>query len=187
MKNKALLFLAILLTSCSNCLLSQIPPQYLFVGNDCQAVLPDYLSRVTATDNCNLATLVQIPESGTILTSAQAVYPVEIRATDSLGNHSSVNFSVILVDTIPPRITIDSTLLTGDFEILETLYNQAERIIANKMQVFDSTFPYDRLGLPVSDSTYFKEYLITTTTPGYAVTGNGQRMWQFWRAGDEDN
>jgi hypothetical protein len=109
---------------------------------------------------------------------------VEIKATDNSGNSSSVSFDVVLIDTIPPVLTVDSVLITGDFEILETLYNQADRIIADKLAVWDATFPYASLGLPVQDSTYFKEYLISVTSPGYALTGEGGRIWQFWNLND---
>jgi hypothetical protein len=168
-------------------MLAQIPPQYLYVGESCEAVLPDYLTRVTATDNCTLASLIQIPQAGTVLTSATIVTDVQIRATDIHGNHSSVNFNVILVDTIPPIITVDSALITGDWEIIETLYNQADRIIADKLEVWDENFPYAELGLPVSDSTYYKEYLISTASPGYAITGQGGRIWSFWLPTDTIN
>ena len=71
---KKILFLlsTILLSSCT-CMLSQIPAQYIYVGENCEAVLPDYLTKVTATDNCSLASLIQIPEAGTVLTASQTV------------------------------------------------------------------------------------------------------------------
>jgi hypothetical protein len=184
---KKLLLLSMVLFSSCTCLLSQIPPQYVYVGENCEAVLPNYLSRVTATDNCVLSSLDQIPSAGTVLTSAMMVNKVVIKATDNTGNSSTVSFDVILIDTIPPVLTVDSTLITGDWEVLETLYNQADRIIADKLIVFDATFPYSKLGLSVSDSTYYKEYLISTATPGYAVTGIGGRVWQFWNPSDSVN
>ena len=179
-----------LLASCT-CVLPQIPPQYVYVGENCEAVLPDYLTKVSATDNCVLASFIQIPQAGTILTSAMTVTDVEIRATDNHGNHSSINFSVILVDTVPPVITVDDTTLTADntllnsgYDIIEALYNQADRIIADKLTFFDANFPYSKIGLPVQDSSYFKEYLIVTASPGYAVTKQGGRVWSFWNPTD---
>jgi len=171
-------------------MLAQIPPQYIYVGENCEAVLPDYLTKVTATDNCSLASLIQIPEAGTILTASQTVTDVEIRATDSQGNHTSVNFNVILIDTVPPIITVDTTLTADDtlygsgYDIIEALYNQADKIIADKLTFFDENFPYQKLGLPVQDSTYFKEYLIVSTSPGFAITRQGGRIWSFWNPND---
>ena len=188
---KKILFLlsTILLSSCT-CMLSQIPAQYIYVGENCEAVLPDYLTKVTATDNCSLASLIQIPEAGTILTASMTVTDVEIRATDSQGNHTSVNFNVILIDTVPPVITVDTTLTADDtlygsgYDIIEALYNQADKIIADKLTFFDENFPYEKVGLPVQDSSYFKEYLIVSTSPGYAVTKQGGRVWSFWNPAD---
>ena len=188
---KKILFLlsTILLSSCT-CMLSQIPAQYSDVGENCEAVLPDYLTKVTATDNCSLASLIQIPQAGTILTASMTVTDVEIRATDSQGNHTSVNFNVILIDTVPPIITVDTTLTADDtlygsgYDIIEALYNQADKIIADKLTFFDENFPYEKVGLPVQDSSYFKEYLIVSTSPGYAVTKQGGRVWSFWNPAD---
>lgn len=186
---KKLLFLSLILFSSCKCLISQVPPQYVYIGENCSAILPDYTTKVHATDNCVLASLVQTPAPGTILTLM--INDVVIKATDNSGNSSQISFGVILIDTIPPIITVDDTTLTGDntltgsgYDVLEALYNQADRIIADKLKVFNENFPYAELGLPVSDSTYYKEYLITIASPGYAVTGQGDRIWQFWNPND---
>jgi hypothetical protein len=187
---KILFLLSIVLFSSCTCVLSQIPPQYIYVGENCEAVLPDYLTKVTATDNCSLASLIQIPQAGTVLTASQTVTDVEVRATDSQGNHTSINFNVILIDTIPPVITVDTTLTADDslygsgYDIIDALYTQADKIIADKLTFFDENFPYEKLGLPVQDSTYFKEYLIVSTSPGYAITKQGGRVWSFWNPND---
>ena len=187
---KILFLLSIVLFSSCTCVLSQIPPQYIYVGENCEAVLPDYLTKVTATDNCSLASLIQIPQAGTVLTASQTVTDVEVRATDSHGNHTSINFNVILIDTIPPVITVDTTLTADDtlmgsgYDMIQALYNQADKIIADKLTFFDENFPYEKVGLPVQDSTYFKEYLIVSTSPGYAITKQGGRVWSFWNPND---
>lgn len=171
-------------------MLAQIPPQYIYINENCQAVLPDYLTRVTASDNCVLAHLIQIPEAGTILTSENVVTDVQIRATDNTGNHTSINFNVILIDTIPPVLTVDTTLTADDslygsgYDIIDALYTQADKIIADKLTYWDENFPYEKLGLPVQDSSYFKEYLIVSTSPGYAITKQGGRIWSFWNPAD---
>lgn len=187
---KILFLLSIVLFSSCTCVLSQIPPQYIYVGENCEAVLPDYLTKVTATDNCSLASLIQIPQAGTVLTASQTVTDVEVRATDSQGNHTSINFNVILIDTIPPVITVDTTLTADDslygsgYDIIDALYTQADKIIADKLTFFDENFPYEKIGLPVQDSSYFKEYLIVSTSPGFAITRQGGRVWSFWNPND---
>jgi hypothetical protein len=185
---KLLFLLSIVLLSSCTCVLSQIPPQYIYINENCQAILPDYLTKVTATDNCVLASLIQIPEGGSILTNM--VNQVEIRATDNTGNHTSINFNVILIDTIPPVITVDTTLTADDslygsgYDIIDALYTQADKIIADKLTFFDENFPYSELGLTPQDSSYFKEYLIVTTSPGFAITRQGGRVWSFWNPND---
>lgn len=187
---KLLFLLSIVLLSSCTCLLSQIPPQYIYINENCQAILPDYLTKVTATDNCVLASLIQIPEAGTILSTNNIVNDVQIRATDNTGNHTSINFNVILIDTIPPVITVDTTLTADDslygsgYDIIDALYTQADKIIADKLTFFDENFPYSELGLTPQDSSYFKEYLIVTTSPGFAITRQGGRVWSFWNPND---
>jgi hypothetical protein len=175
-----LLIVLLLSTSCG-CLLSQIPPQYLYCGDDCQGVLPDYRSKVTATDNCGIVTMTQTPGAGFIMGFPGASIEVRIRAEDNSKNFKQVRFTVTLLDTIPP--VIDSTLLMVDSEIerIDRLYDVADLAVYNKMKEFDATFPYEDFGLLADDqdSTYFKERLIIYSDPGKAVTGYGHRFWTF--------
>jgi hypothetical protein len=144
---KKLIFLSLIVLSGCRCLLSQIPPQFLYTGQGCEAPLPDYTPKVTATDNCNLASLIQTPAPGFLLGPEHMIANVVIKATDSSGNSSQVGFDVILVDTIPPVITADNTLLTADYDKIDALYNQADRIVKSKLITFDAKFPYAELGL----------------------------------------
>lgn len=101
---KKLIFLAIVsvfLSSCV-CTLAQIPPQFIYAGAGCTAPLPDYKSKVTATDNCAIKILEQIPASGYLLTATNQIVDVTIKATDAFNNSSQVTFSVTLLDTIKP-------------------------------------------------------------------------------------
>ena len=61
------LIVVLLLASSCTCLIAQIPPQYVLVGSNCQATLPDYVPQVTVTDNCQIASIVQTPAPGYIL------------------------------------------------------------------------------------------------------------------------
>ena len=179
MKKFVLLFISAILVSGCGCLLPQIPPQYIFAGPGCEAPLPSYLNRVNASDNCVLAELVQIPAEGFMITATNPVVTVMIRATDNSGNQVATDFTVTLIDTIPPVLTVDDTTVTADWDLLNTLYNQAERIIADKLSVWDETFPYEKLRLPTQDSSYYKEHIQVWTSPGYAKTGIGNRWFTF--------
>ena len=179
---KKIFFLAaiVLLSGCG-CMLSQIPPQYLYCDEDCQVPLPDYRDKVPATDNCGIVTKIQTPEAGFIMGFPGARITVTIRAQDNSKNFKQVKFDVTLLDTIPP--VIDSTLLMVDSEMdrIDRLYDVADLAVYLKMKEFDETFPYEDFGLLANDqdSTYFKERLIIYSDPGKAVTGIGHRFWTF--------
>ena len=70
----------------------------------CGAVLPDYKSLVTATDNCTASpTITQTPAAGTAFTSGMTV---TMRATDASGNFETCSFVVnASADTTKPTIT----------------------------------------------------------------------------------
>jgi len=182
-----LLFVVTLLSSCV-CTLSQIPPQYIYAGENCQAPLPDYKLKVTATDNCAIKVFEQIPAPGHLLTATNQVVDVTIKATDVFNNISQVVFSVTLVDTIAPVLTIDPTLTAYHFEELGGLYDIADRAIARSLAELDKNIKdttifsptlYPGLDTVYEDSTYYKRMMVTWTAPGHAVTGNGHRFTTF--------
>ena len=177
---KKLLFLLsiVLLSSCS-CLMSQIPAQYLYVDQSCGAAMPDYLTKIRVTDNCEIDTVWQSPTRGTWLT--QPANNAMIRAIDSFGNHTDVLFTVNLIDTVPPVIEIvDSTLITDVYGKIDAVYNIADRMLArtdlwNTSQIPDS--------IPVYED-YWNDVLVCWTDPGHAFTGEGMRIWTFVQPGD---
>lgn len=186
MKKLLLLCSIVLLGSCS-CLLSQIPPQYLYISDStCMAPLPDYRTKVPASDNCGPVTITQDPEPGFILGYPGARIEVKIRATDNSKNFKQIKFYVTLLDTIPP--TIDSTLLLVDTEMdrIEELYNKADLAILTKMEEFDATFPYEKFGIVKNDvdSTFYKKMMFISVPTAHAVTGLGNRFWQWQNPGD---
>lgn len=163
---KLVFFALILFTGCGRCILCQIPMQYIFVGENCQAPLPDYTGRVTASDNCSAPSITQTPAAGFILSDTGMITRVIIKATDKSGNSAQTSFDVALIDTIPPKIIVDNILLTSDMDIIKCLYDQADKIILKALENFDSNFPYAELGIPLPDSTqFYKNYLIMTRTP----------------------
>ena len=94
-----LLIVLLLSTSCG-CLLSQLPPQYLYCDDDCQVPLPDYRDKVPATDNCGIVNKTQTPGAGFIMGFPGASITVTIRAEDNSKNFKQVKFTVTLLDTI---------------------------------------------------------------------------------------
>lgn len=108
---KLLLFITIITLISCTCL-PQIPPQYLYADENCQAELPNYLEAVSVLDNCGNATLTQEPLPGTILSANNPYFRITITATDLSGNTDVEKFDVFLWDTIPPVIIWDS--IPGD-------------------------------------------------------------------------
>jgi len=84
-----------------NCLAQNPPDQLLYLDVNCEATLPDYTNDVIVTDNCDGFTIAQVPAPGTILSSTTNVV---VSAVDVGGNVSSINFNVVLLDTISPVI-----------------------------------------------------------------------------------
>ena len=171
---KKLLFLLgiILLSSCT-CIMSQVPDQYLYVDQSCGAALPDYLLKVTATDNCAIDTIWQSPTRGTWLT--QPATTVLIRAIDNFGNHTDLMFTVHLLDTVPPVITADTTMLVNAYGHIDNLYNTAERMLARQVWFEESQAP-DSL---ITDDDFCNSTLLTWSDPCLAFTGEGYRVHTF--------
>ncbi|GEQ85765.1 hypothetical protein ULMS_12730 [Patiriisocius marinistellae] len=85
------------------------PTQIVTVNSDCQFILPDYTSLVTANDACSTPTIVQTPLAGTIVNVGTTIVTME--ASDSQ-NTTSCTFEVILEDnTNPIAICQDFTIL----------------------------------------------------------------------------
>ena len=184
---KLLILLSIFLSGCS-CLLSQIPPQVIYAGATCTAPLPNYLTRITAMDNCEISSMVQTPVSGFLLTPTNKTAMVTVKATDASGNFRQIVFSVTLIDTVKPVFTIDPLLLAINMEQIGNIYNYADKLLENSMaftdrNVADTTlFPesqFPNLRNVYEDSTYFKRTMLTWTAKAHAVTGYGSRVMTF--------
>ena len=177
--------LVLLLGSCT-CIISQsIPPQYLRVDESCGAALPDYLPLITFSDNCGIDTVWQSPTRGTWLTVPTTT--VLIRAIDNFNNHTDIMFDVTLIDTEPPVAIIDSTLLAGNIDKINSMYDLADRMLAYDELWFDANFDYDAVDIPDSIrplQQYFNKILVTWTTPYHAFTGTGGRWHTFINESD---
>ena len=80
------------------------------VAGTCGAVLPDYRSLVTKSDNCTATgsiVLVQSPAAGTAISGHNTTQVITITATDASGNFNSCTFNATLIDNIDPAITCE--------------------------------------------------------------------------------
>lgn len=68
----------------------------------CEALVPDLTTQVTATDNCGIQGVTQLPLAGTTITSATVV---TLTVTDTAGNTSTCNATVSVQDVTGPQIT----------------------------------------------------------------------------------
>ena len=100
---KKLSLILIAATIISSCCMSQIPDQYAYVDEDCNAYLPDYRDEVITRDNCGIEYVEQIPAPGDAISETTEV---EIRAVDINGNQNSIYFDVVILDTIKPTFDI---------------------------------------------------------------------------------
>lgn len=160
---KLLIIFAVLFTSCSQCLLSQIPPQKIYAGSSCQAPLPDYRLKITASDNCEIASFTQTPAPGYLLTPTNKVTTVIVKATDASGNYKQLSFTVSLLDTIKPVLTIDPSLLTYQTEQINNIYDYGDRLLkytADNLVNQSWLSNYPGLKEKLSDSSYYKKDLV---------------------------
>ena len=102
MKKLTFLFAVMLLASSCTCLMSQIPPQMIYAGEGCAAPLPNYVTLVAVSDNCQIKSVTQTPSAGFMLNSDTQTTTVKIRATDAFDNWTEVSFQVTLIDTVKP-------------------------------------------------------------------------------------
>ncbi|MCG8700998.1 MAG: Ig-like domain-containing protein [Bacteroidales bacterium] len=89
-----------------------------------ESELPDYTPFISVTDNCDDdLTIVQIPAPGTVISGD--INQVTIKITDKVGNESSSNLNVQVIDNIQPTVELASTeLVNGKFEVTVTFSEQ---------------------------------------------------------------
>lgn len=95
--------------SCSFVVSDETPPVVTcpldrVVGSNinCQFTLPDYMLLTVSSDNCGPVSLAQSPTVGTVI---NGLTTVTITSEDNLGNQSTCQFTVDLIDNIAPSIT----------------------------------------------------------------------------------
>ena len=156
---KLLILLAFILSGCS-CLLSQVPPQTIYVNENCQVILPDYRDSVIVTENCEGYTLEQTPDPGTILDINSPAIGVEVIATDAFGNKSNtLVIPVILVDTIPPILEWPQGQIAMNDEQMNWLYKNWEaavKVHGIGKWLYDMSWTQ---GMPLADTARILESL----------------------------
>ena len=186
MRKILLILISVLLSGCG-CLLSQIPPQKIYAGTGCSATLPDYRLKIAASDNCEVSTFTQVPAPGFLLTATNKIATVTVKATDASGNFKQVVFTVTLLDTIKPKLTIDPSLLSYQLRQVEDIYNFGDKLIVEQSNNLMKQSWIDSIpGLreKLGDSTYYKKMMLTWTSPGHAITGYGGRVWTWQNVAD---
>jgi len=159
---KKLLFLLLLPLIGCRCLISQVPPQYIYAGQSCEAPLPDYRLKVTISDNCQIENVTQTPSPGFLLMATNMITNVTIRAVDNSGNASQITFSVTLLDTIPPVIGWEGLTSLTEQEMID-LYRQWEagvKVHSIAKWIYDQSWTQ---GFAFADTTYIMESLKTFT------------------------
>lgn len=142
----------------------------IYAGDGCAAPLPDYIPLVAVSDNCSIASVTQTPTAGFILNSTTQSTTVKIRATDVFGNWTEVSFHVTLVDTVKPVITWDGeAIAAANWNIINSIYDQADRLLAAQETYFDTHFDWEASGIPEDlrpINQYGDKMLVTWTSPG---------------------
>jgi hypothetical protein len=131
--------------------------QTLNLGNNCMAVLPDYRTQMTISDNvtptASLA-ITQSPSPGTNYTGT-GNQTITITATDGSSNVSTCSFNVSRVDISAPVITCPSS----------------QTLIANGAQVWPD---YRSMATYIDNCTSSGNLVKTQSpTPGSSVNGSG--------------
>jgi len=177
-----LLFVTAFMSSCV-CTLSQIPPQYIYANADCQALLPDFKGKVTATDNCAIKVIEQTPAPGYVLSATNQVVNVLLKATDVFNNSSQVTFSVTLLDTIAPILEWPIGQINMTDEDVVNLYKNWESAV--KVHGI-AKWMYDRTwtqGLPLADTTFVDSCGVTHD---YHVEDNLKYFHNIIKLSDEE-
>jgi hypothetical protein len=176
--------MVLLIASSCTCMLAQIPPQNIQVGTNCEAVLPDFTTDtyIKVSDNCQLKSVTQVPLPGTILNAANPQVTVTITATDVFDNFTQVSFTAKAVDAIPPVIIPQGSLIADNWEVINNMYDVADKLLAEQESFFDVNFNWEAAGIPVElrpIDLYNQKVLNILTSPAHATTGYGGRFFTF--------
>lgn len=159
MKRLFLFFVMAMLYGCM--MIAQIPRQYVYVDQNCEAALPDYSDLVVVYDNCGTYTLEQDPAPGTMI-SGEVI--VTFTATDAVGNTANATFPVSILDTIPP--TILDTAMTVQINPEWKGYTDQEVSDMYRTWYGWTQYNMEEFNRLYADTEVFIEVLDTTVTLG---------------------
>lgn len=146
MKNLLILLFIVITASCT--CLGQLQTQYLFVDENCQAQVPDYISIVNAEDNCEgEITLTQYPPVNSYITIHMEA---NVTATDISGNTNVSTFTIMLLDTIPPALYFTDTIAYNPSQIKD-IYLTFVGWVVNDIQRFEDNFNWEEFNLDPND------------------------------------
>lgn len=185
MKRTLFLFSFLIYLGCKCIQPQDLPIQIVHIGPDCNAPLPDYRGYFTAWDNCGPVTMIQDPGAGLILTPENPYVQVRIIATDFSDNTDIVTFDAILLDTIPPVISVDTSFYTYDRDNLSDLLTayhngigrELERAALGPDSVWTQSLLRDTAYLSPNpfykDSVFTKKKMIMIWEPGFNASSVG--------------
>ncbi|HXJ56569.1 MAG TPA: HYR domain-containing protein [Verrucomicrobiae bacterium] len=131
-------------------------------GSDCRAVVPDFSSVITASDNCTANADLRVsqePAAGTTITGSQEV---RVTVADQAGNATTVAVALEVADVTPPVI---NAVKANPCEILQT--NRKMVPVKICVEAVDSCDPAPRSR-------------IVSVTSSDPVIGHSDSTWQDW-------
>ncbi|TVR86722.1 MAG: HYR domain-containing protein, partial [Saprospirales bacterium] len=88
------------------------PNDTIYVDQNCDAVVPDYIMETSVMDNCSPPSVTQSPAPQNLLSAG--IHTVRIDIEDDGGNTDSCFVEVTVLDTIPPMVQCTTVVLTLD-------------------------------------------------------------------------
>ncbi|MFK7933655.1 MAG: HYR domain-containing protein [Saprospiraceae bacterium] len=82
--------------------------QTIALDSNCEAMVPDFTSMGSPTDNCTMGTdftITQSPVAGTLLNQANVTQPITLTVTDAAGNQNTCTFSLVVEDKMAADLT----------------------------------------------------------------------------------
>ena len=141
------------------------PNQEVFLGLTCEGALGDYISLVTASDNCtalNDLVFAQSIAPGTIISTNTSV---QITVTDEAGNEGFCSFTVLASDSIKPVVVCENELILPITATCEMIVPDviALTTITDNCTTQASDFTFSQNPLPGSTVSGITQILITGT------------------------
>ncbi|WP_181307514.1 family 10 glycosylhydrolase [Rufibacter sp. XAAS-G3-1] len=95
--------------------------QNVSLQSGCEAIVPDFVTGLTGTDDCGQVTFTQSPRAGSILASGHGQkHLVTVTAQDASGNSAERTVTLNALDTTPPVLSaknITRTLVNGSVTV----------------------------------------------------------------------